>query len=273
MNTLGGGNGDGWPPENGGESQGLPGLPPEWGTVIIPNDPAELASEAAALRREMRRRARRAALRRRLGLPPRSDEEAQPSVGLPLLIMAIAVLATLTSLFALAWPGRTGQRGPAPQTSRNSAITTQPPATRAPTALPELALADAGGKAVRLRQFAPAAVLLVEGCSSCEGLVADTAAVASPSVTIVVIDRMAPAPTIVITASITASTPGATPGTPAVSVRRLADPQGHLRDALGLSPAGTLASVVLVAADGAIVARHEAVASVESFRAELSSLS
>src|SRR5260370_261981 len=51
MSGLGGGNGDGWPPDGGGQPDGLPGLPPEWGTIVIPDDPAHLATEATKGRR------------------------------------------------------------------------------------------------------------------------------------------------------------------------------------------------------------------------------
>src|SRR5262245_14609820 len=100
MGDLRRGNGGGSPPEDGGAHRDdLPDLPAEWGTVIIPDDPAELADEADALRRELRRAARRRRLRgavtRRLGRPP-----TEPGgVGLPLAIMGVAILTTLVSLF------------------------------------------------------------------------------------------------------------------------------------------------------------------------------
>ena len=61
---------NGSPPDDGGGSQsrGLPDLPPEWGTIVIPDDPAELADEAEALRRELRGSARRTRFRKVLGL-------------------------------------------------------------------------------------------------------------------------------------------------------------------------------------------------------------
>src|SRR5436309_3018240 len=99
MGTLGDDNGG--PSPSGG---GLPDLPPEWGTVIIPDDPSELAPEIEEVRRELRRLARRNRWRRSLHLPPLTGRPAGDagSLGLPLLIMAIAIIATLTSLFALA---------------------------------------------------------------------------------------------------------------------------------------------------------------------------
>lgn len=248
MSTLGGGNGDGWPPEGGGQSDGLPGLPPEWGTVVIPDDPAELADEAAEVRRELRRDARRATWRRRLGLPRRAaGEEAQPSLGLPLLIMSIAVIATLTSLFAVAWPGRNNHPVLSPNATKNTGMAT-------PATVPDLALVDPAGTTVRLKEVAPAAVLLVDDCS-CDKLVTATLAAAPDSVTVLVIGKTAP-----------------TLAPSAAKVRRLADPQDQLRGALGLGPPGKLAAVVLVASGGNIVHKLTAVESVDTFRSELGKL-
>jgi len=102
MGTRSDGNGNGWPPD------GLPDLPPEWGTVIIPDDPSELAQESARIRREIRRHDRQLRWRRRLHLPPPQPpagaEDDAPSLGIPLLVISIAVIATLVSLFAIAWP-------------------------------------------------------------------------------------------------------------------------------------------------------------------------
>jgi hypothetical protein len=103
MGTRSGGNGGGQPPD------GLPDLPPEWGIVVIPDDPSELAQESARVRRELRRDARQRRWRRRLHLPPpkakpATDDEDAPTLGVPLLVISIAVIATLVSLFAVAWP-------------------------------------------------------------------------------------------------------------------------------------------------------------------------
>ncbi|NJC73866.1 hypothetical protein HC031_29750 [Planosporangium thailandense] len=144
MGTLRGGNGGGWSPDE------LPELPPEWGPVVIPDDPAELAREASKVRRELRWEARRLRWRRRLHLPaPRSRTEDAAALGVPLLVVLIATIATLTSLFIISWPrtpprpelrpsavaspsaGTTGNNpgGPSPQASAPAA-----PAAPAPTA-------------------------------------------------------------------------------------------------------------------------------------------
>src|SRR4051812_36262247 len=105
MGTLRGDNGGERPQEGGG----VPGLPPEWGTVIIPDDPGALDREGARLRRRFRREAFRRRWRRRFHLRPRPMGRAtddSPGLAVPLLIMAVAIIATLTSLFAIAWPAR-----------------------------------------------------------------------------------------------------------------------------------------------------------------------
>src|SRR5690349_770023 len=161
MGTLRGDNGGGERPQEGG---GLPDLPPEWGTVIIPDDPAELDDDGARLRRVFRREAFRRRWRRRLHLkakPLRRVDEDSPGLAVPLLIMTVAVIATLTSLFAVAWPGQRPR--------------TTPPTTRSPAAISvaEVAMLDANGVRVPLRDVAPAVVLLVEGCK-CDALISST---------------------------------------------------------------------------------------------------
>ena len=242
MGTLGGGDGGGRP-DNGGQPEGLPGLPPEWGTVVVPDDPAELATEAAEIRRELRRQNRRSAWRRRFGLGPRGDGE-RSSLGLPLLIMAIAIITTLTSLFAIAWPGLT--RRPTPGTTATAVRT-----------LPDVTLVDGAGVPVRIRDTLPAAILLVEECP-CAQLVADTARAAPTGVSVVAVGRTAP------------TFPSPESG---AAVRALADPTGALRTAVKIGgPAAGAASVVLVSRDGQI--RHTALAahSVDAFRTDLAGL-
>ncbi len=77
--------------EGHGPADGLPGLPPEWGRVVVPDDASALAAEAAQIRRE---------LRRATGLPGRSAG----ALGLPLLVLLVAVLTTLAGLLAVTWP-------------------------------------------------------------------------------------------------------------------------------------------------------------------------
>jgi hypothetical protein len=138
MGTLSGGNGGGWPPDE------LPELPPEWGTIVIPDDASELAQEATRVRRELRRQARQLRWRRRLHLPPpkpRNDDEEGTTLGVPLLVISIAVIATLTSLFAIAWPTR-----PQRPDLRPTAVTSAPGTAGTAGTLPGgTATAPAGG--------------------------------------------------------------------------------------------------------------------------------
>lgn len=257
MGSMGNGNG-GTPPEGGGRPEGVPDLPPEWGTVVIPDDLSDLAEESEAVRKDLRRQARQEVWRRRFGRPV-GGGASQSSLRIPLLIMAVAVLATLTSLFAVTWPGR--QQPVAPPVARHSGSAPAPTRT-----MPALDLIDVDGSTVSLRGLLPAAVMLTDGCE-CTRLVADTAAAAKPGVTVVMVTKSsAPPPR--------ASTPRA-PGSGAAGVRRLADPTGELRGSLQLGTQGTgqVATVLLVARTGEIISTIPAAQTIEQFRAELATLS
>lgn len=237
MGTLGEGNGGGDRPP---DRDGLPGLPPEWGSIVIPDDPADLAEETEAVRRELRWTARRRRWRRRLGLRPRGEE---PSLGLPLLIMAIAVIATLTSLFAVAWPRPQRQAGDE-RTAR----------------VPTVTLFDSSGGSVRLDHTLPAVVLLVDGCE-CRTLLTDVAASADPGLSILAVARQAPA--------VPSPAGPDLPTPPVPRVRGLADPNESLRTALGLpEPTGT-ASVAVYSRAGLLVRLVPSAYSVDDVRSYL----
>jgi hypothetical protein len=216
MGTLRGDNGGERPPEGGG----VPGLPPEWGLIVIPDDASELDDEAVALRREWRRAARINRWRQRLGLAPLpASRPPSASLGLPLLIMSIAILATLTSLFALAWPNHAGTvRG-----ATRGAPATGPSARTAGVSpgpvLADLTLVDATATPVRLRDTLPAVILLVDGCE-CGPLATAVADAAPATVTVLVVARATPALP-------------SRPSGPAARTRALADPEGRLWAAYG----------------------------------------
>jgi hypothetical protein len=172
------GNGDGPPPGDGG----LPGLPPEWGVVVIPDDLTELDRETALLRRQRRRDSRRSRWRRRLGLNPIGPEETSASGG-PLLIMAIAIIAALTSLFAITLSTHVPESHATPPASAGT------PSVR--HTLVDLALADDTGREVRLRDTLPAVILILDGCV-CEQLIRDVWASTPAAVTLVLVDRSVP---------------------------------------------------------------------------------
>jgi hypothetical protein len=235
MGSLRGDNGGESPPNGGG----LPNLPPEWGTVVIPDDPAELAKEAGQIRRALRRRNRRNRWRRRLHRPPLTGPVAPDSrmLGLPILVMAIAMVATLVSLFALAWPNTSRH----PTTSPPQ----RPPTTAAPT-LPDLTLQDADGTAVHLRNNLPAVFLLADGCA-CDNLMLATAQAVPAGVTVVAVGHIPPA------------LPSHSPGR---RIRAVADPSGMLRAAYANSPPADDVVGILVKGTGEIVRTVRPVAAV-----------
>ncbi|RKR88961.1 hypothetical protein BDK92_3295 [Micromonospora pisi] len=220
------GNTEGWP-ENNGPYDGLPELPPDWGPIVIPDDPAELAAEAALIRRELRQRARRAAWRRRLGL----SRNSHSALRITMLIMPLAVLAALGSLIAVVWPGQHRQP-PAPRVSTGGA----PGRT-----LPALDLVDSEAAPVALRGLLPAVILLTDGCA-CANQVAAAAGAAPPGVTVIAVtsDRSRPSPL-------------PSPPVAAGSVRNLADPAGELRGLVQVAPQPDHPTAVLVDHTGHIV--------------------
>jgi hypothetical protein len=191
------------------DNSGVPDLPPEWGVVVIPDDPSELDRESWQLRRQQRRSARKAKWRRRFGLPPRTaPEDENPPVGTPLLIMAIAIVAALTSLFAITLSTRTNSATP---------TTANPPAAVATPQLIDLTLRDGNGSKVSVGHKLPAAILLLDGCA-CQQLIQDTVKAAPTGVTVLVVDHIAP------------SLPEG------VKATALADPQQALRATYGPGP-------------------------------------
>jgi hypothetical protein len=239
MGTLRGDNGGGRPPDGGG----LPDLPPEWGTVVIPDDLAELDEEAAAIRRDFRREARRNRWRRRLGRAPvyRISDDDSPALGLPLLIMSIAIIATLTSLFAIAWPARSNR--PTQPATRQSA----------PASVPDVLLTNSAGHQFRVRESLPAVILLVDGCA-CDQLVSQTAAAVEPSTSVIVVGRSVP--------SLPA---GLSSGREVIAA---ADSDGALRSAYP----GAGATAILAGRSGAVVDAVHEVSTAETFKQYLPGL-
>jgi hypothetical protein len=177
MGDLRPGNGGGTPPDDGAYPD-LPDLPPEWGSIVIPDDPAALAAEADEVRRELRRQARLNRLRALVGLGPRRRGDS--SLGVPLVIMAVAVVTTLLSLFVVTWDhGR-------------ATTPVGPDAALEQTAVPLAAvtLTDASGSRVRLKDVLPALLLMVEDCD-CDELISDIAASAPKLITVVPVSTKA----------------------------------------------------------------------------------
>jgi hypothetical protein len=278
MGTMSGGDGGGWPPDE------LPELPPEWGTIVIPDDASELAQEATKVRRELRRQTRQRRWRRRLHLPPprpRDGDEEATTLGVPLLVISIAVIATLTSLFAIAWPARQlgpdlrpttvastptagtpGSSAPAGTATGTPTGSAGPTGTDTPRALgvPDVSLIDPDGGTLRLRGALPAVVLLVDGCD-CSQLVTATAVAAT-----------AVNPIINTVAVGTSRIPSVVDAPAAVAphLRAVVDPGGALRAEV---PGVGRPSALLVAADSELVRVVPAVSTVDDFKADLAKLS
>ncbi|MEV4659017.1 hypothetical protein [Micromonospora sp. NPDC049301] len=218
------------------EGQGLPDLPPEWGRVVVPDDASTLAAEAAQIRRELRRAARRPSGHRALALP--------------LLVLLVAVLTTLAGLLAVTWPR--ANRG----TDRPTPAPYAPPATLTGRALPALDLVDAGQAPVPLRGLLPVMIILVDGCA-CPDQVADAVAVAPVGVAVVTVTggRTVPAP------------PPA-----ARNVRALADPAGGLRSFLGQPARPGAATALLVDRTGVVTRVVPELGPIDAYREDLSAL-
>jgi hypothetical protein len=217
-------NGGGWPHDD-----GLPDFPPEWGTVVIPDDASELDFEATALRRELRRTARRGRLRHRLGL---GRDHGPTPVGAPIVIMAVALLTTMISLFVVTW-GR-ADRVVEPPVAAATAQTAVPPTTS--NSLADINLTDSTGSSVRLGTLLPAVILLVDGCE-CTTLVLDLAA-------------RVPSGTRVLEVSVYDRAPPKRPN----NVRILADHQAVLRHRFSPVNAPNSAAAIVVNKSGGIVA-------------------
>src|SRR4051812_29211167 len=146
----------GWSSE-GGSPDDLPDLPEEWGVIVIPDDLAELSDEVEAVRAELRRAGKPTRWQRLLRRPAmrRLSRFATGAVRAPVLIISMAVLVTVASLFASAWPGPPRQ----PSTQRTSSTTDDQL-----TSLPALELPGADGRNVPLAAKLPAVILLTEGC-------------------------------------------------------------------------------------------------------------
>jgi hypothetical protein len=225
----------------------LPELPPEWGEIIIPDDASALASEAEQVREELTRAQQQAAERARRGAGAGTGD-TEPSIGVPLLIMSVAVLITLVSLFAMAWSG----------TSSIPPDTAGSRAGNGPAELPPMVLVDATGRIVALAAQTPIVIMLVEECE-CTGLISATVAAAPPGVTVAIVGYQAPP-----------EPASLAPGDRAPL--RLADPDGLVRNRLSLDRPNDTATVVLANRDRQITLVHPAATSVAQYQGALTDL-
>jgi hypothetical protein len=119
----------------------------------------------------------------------------------------------------------------------------------------DLTLNDALGKEVHIRQTLPAVILLLDGCD-CVQLVADTVKFAPPRVSVLVVDRTAPALP------------------PDVRATALADPEQALlatyAGGADRQPVpGGVPTAVLVNSEGTVTATVRPASAVSSFQAKL----
>ncbi|GAB7049628.1 hypothetical protein [Catenuloplanes indicus] len=247
MGTLGG-NGDVPPPDD----SDLPELPPEWRSIVIPDDASALADEAAAVRRELRERQRteppapivtRRAFLSRIVRPP-----SETALRIPLVIMGIAIITTLTSLFLVSWLGQ--PRTPAAQ--RTATGQTPGPGRT----LPALDLIAADGSSTPLRALLPAVFVITDGCA-CDRLLQETLRAAPPGVRVVAVNRLP------------ASGP---PGTPTPGLLSLIDQAGSLRAVTDLPEPTGGGGVVLVDDRNEIVRTIPAATGADEYRVTLEQL-
>ncbi|WP_067509105.1 hypothetical protein [Actinoplanes sp. TFC3] len=254
-----GDNAGNWPGDS-GSPDGLPDLPAEWGVIVIPNDLSELSEEVTAIRDELRREQRTTRWHRFFDRPGLRTLRRLGAASLraPVLIISLAILVTVASLFASAWPGPA--RSPATQRTASST-------DESTTTLPALELKAADGRIVPLRGELPAVVLLTDGCD-CATLIADTTAAVRPGITVVTV-RSGKAPQ-----TATEQTPPTsnTPQAQGKMVRELHDPTGELRSTLKLSAPDGTAAVLLVNRAGDVVRMIPRVALAKEFQPDLARL-
>jgi hypothetical protein len=253
----------GWPSE-GGSHDDLPDLPEEWGVIVIPDDLSELSDEVAAVRAELRLAAKPSRWRRFVNRPGlRHVRKAVSSaVRAPVLIISMAVLVTVASLFASAWPGPPRQ----PATQRSANTTEDNFET-----LPALELFGPDGRTVTIKDRLPAVILLIDGCD-CGGLVSDTITAVRPEIAVITVAGPAPTTAGVRTTGVTPPT-GATPQAQGKTVWTLHDePTGTVREQLKLPKADGTAAVLLVAANGEIIRNFKRTLQADEFRPDLARL-
>ena len=259
----------GWS-SDGGSPDDLPDLPEEWGVIVIPDDLAELSDEVEAIRAELKLAERPTGWRRLIRRPGvrRLRRIASATLRAPVLIISMAVLVTVASLVASAWPGPPRQ----PVVQRTADSTDDGDTSLA--TLPALDLIGADGQTVPLRGKLPAVIMLTDGCN-CTKLITDTIAAVRPDIAVIIVAAS--------TASTASASPasgagtftpptGATPQAQGKTVQVLRDPAGNIRAQLKVGARDGTAAVFLVDRTGQIIRRDPRTASVEDIRPDLARL-
>jgi hypothetical protein len=252
----------GWS-SDGGSPDDLPDLPEEWGVIVIPDDLSELSDEVEAIRAELKLAERPSGWRRLIHRPGvrRLRRMASATLRAPVLIISMAILVTVASLVASAWPGPPGQ--PAAQRTADS--------TDDGDMLPALDLIGADGQTVPLRGKLPAVILLTDGCD-CTKLIADTITAVRPEIAVIVVAAASASVSPSSAAGAVTPPTGATPQAQGKTVQVLRDPAGNIRTQLKVGARDGTAAVFLVDRTGQIIRRDPRTASVEDIRPDLARL-
>jgi hypothetical protein len=261
---MAGGSNNGW--SDNGSPDDLPDLPEEWGVIVIPDDLAELSDEVETIRAELKLAEHPTRWRRLLNRPGmrRLRRVGLAALRAPVLIISMAVLVTVASLVASAWPGPPRQPGVQRSSEGDDTL----------GSLPALELLGDHGQTVQLRAKLPAVILVTDGCD-CTALVTATVAAAANrrQIAVVVISgALSASPTSPAAAGKTAtpatqSTPTPQAQTPGQAVVLLHDPpSGSVREQLKLGAPDTTAGVLLVDGNGKIVKKIARTASVDEIQ-------
>jgi muconolactone delta-isomerase len=231
-----------------GHNGELRGLPPEWGTIVVPDDLRDLADEVARIQAEIAAARPASRLRRRW-----SWRRAGRLSG-PLLALILFLVAAIGSLMVvvLPKPARPPRREPLASPSVAAGV--------AGGLAPAIRLAGDDNQSAALRQFRPAVFLLSPAsCKTCAA-VRNQMVLAADETQLVVVW---------ITESKKAITVPA--GTKAGQIISLADPSGSTRKAVpGSSATGPTA--VLIRNDGLISTVLPDIANPSELRPQLAAL-
>ena len=232
----------------------LPELPPEWGQIVIPDDPRELAAEAEAVRAEL------GAERRQQFYAGRSGRFGLSG---PLIALVLMLVAAMASLMVIALPYSPERPVRAPLASPTAA------SGQLGSLLPDVRLVDDRGAPVSVRDIRPAVLLLMPTGCDCHSVAADLVRVsrdAMVSVELVGTDKPPQRP----------------PASPRDRIFTLADPTDAITRAVGNGRTpGTTAgppvpvsgpTAVLVRANGVIAGVVLGLADASQLRAELAGL-
>ena len=251
-------NGGNWPGD-GGSADGLSGLPEEWGVIVVPDDLSELSDEVTAVQAELRRDHQRTRWELFADRPVVRALRRLGSAGVraPVLIISMAILVTIASLFASAWPGPS--RPPATQRTANTTDDST-------ETLPALELRGAEGQMVALNGQLPAVILITDMCECGELVAATTSAVRADTTVVTVVSGPGSAATALVPPTST------TPQAQGKTVRAMRDPTSGLRSSLKLGAPDGTAAVLLVNRSGEIVRKIPRTASIADFQPDLARL-